>query len=131
MTKDEAKAAFERRQTQLAQAVKASYAQTMEAWLRSVPQTREMMTAMGKLLVDNGALFLTQLNVPREEFLAWATESYELYTHIVSETRAALGLERAEDIGPQAAGIAREIARGLLSDELQAELAPVKDSNKN
>jgi hypothetical protein len=37
-------------------------------------------------LVDNGAVYATQLGVSKEEFLAWASESYDLYAAFVEES---------------------------------------------
>ncbi len=69
------------------------YAKVREVFVKKFDQLMRAMQLEGAdffkvfwtQLVDNGAVYGVQIGVTREEFLAWAAESYDLYAAFTAE----------------------------------------------
>lgn len=77
--------AYRRREEASVKVPRAAFVEHMDMFLRALPPNEEMFLGIGKLLADCGALYSLQAGMTKEQFLAWASESYELYSRIVKE----------------------------------------------
>lgn len=97
----EHKAAWVKRESQPYRGIRQAFVSKAEDLARALQGLNDVKVfqVLWTVFLDSGALYSVQVGTTKEEFMAWAAESYELYAAFIKES--GIDSEKAHKLSEQ------------------------------